>query len=70
MRAIVRRRYGGPERLRIEDVPVPSPGPGQVRVAVRAASVNAKDWRELRADPFFLRFFGTGVFRLRFPWRA
>jgi len=36
-------RYGGPEVMRLEDVPLPEPGPGQVRVRVRAASVNPAD---------------------------
>ncbi|NUP61210.1 MAG: zinc-binding dehydrogenase, partial [Nonomuraea sp.] len=40
--------HGGPEVLELEEVPMPEPGPGQVRVAVRAAGVNALDWK-LRA---------------------
>lgn len=38
-------RYGGPEVLTLDDVPIPEPGPGQVRVAVRAAGVNGIDWK-------------------------
>ena len=34
---------GGPETLRLCDIPMPEPGPGEVRVAVRAASVNFPD---------------------------
>lgn len=66
MRAVVHREYGGPEKLRVEDVTVPEPAAGEVRVAVRAAGLNAIDWRTLRADPFFLRFAGGGVFRPKF----
>ena len=40
MKAIVVRRYGGPEEIRVEDVPPPSPGPGEVLVKVRAVTVN------------------------------
>lgn len=32
--------YGGPECLRIVDLPIPIPGPGEVRVRVLASSVN------------------------------
>ena len=34
------REFGGPEVLRVEDVPRPTPGPGEVLVQVRAVSVN------------------------------
>jgi hypothetical protein len=37
--------YGGPDAVRLEPVPVPEPGPGQVLVRVRAAGVNALDWK-------------------------
>ncbi|WP_329084776.1 NADP-dependent oxidoreductase [Streptosporangium sp. NBC_01469] len=43
--AIRYARYGGPEVLTLDDVPIPDPGPGQVRVAVRAAGVNGIDWK-------------------------
>ncbi|MGS2644168.1 NADP-dependent oxidoreductase [Streptosporangium sp. G12] len=43
--AIRYARYGGPEVLTLDDVPLPDPGPGQVRVAVRAAGVNGIDWK-------------------------
>jgi NADPH:quinone reductase-like Zn-dependent oxidoreductase len=39
MKAIVFHEHGGPEVLRLEDVPDPEPGPGEVLVDVRAASV-------------------------------
>ncbi|QXV57188.1 NADP-dependent oxidoreductase [Amycolatopsis sp. TNS106] len=43
MRAVVVRRFGGPEVLEFAEVPVPAPGPGQVRVKVAAAGVNPVD---------------------------
>lgn len=43
MRAIVVRETGGPEVLRLEDVPDPQPGPGEVVVRVEAAGVNHYD---------------------------
>jgi hypothetical protein len=39
----------GPEVLEIVDLPDPHPGPGQVRIAVRAAGVNASDWESAKA---------------------
>ncbi|WP_033284623.1 NAD(P)-dependent alcohol dehydrogenase [Streptomyces sp. NRRL F-525] len=41
MRAVQYDRYGPPEVLRVDEVPVPSPGPGEVLVEVYAASVDA-----------------------------
>jgi NADPH2:quinone reductase len=40
MRAIVIKRYGGPEVLAIEDRPAPEPKPGHVIVAVEAFGLN------------------------------
>ncbi|MER6667936.1 NADP-dependent oxidoreductase [Amycolatopsis japonica] len=43
MRAVVVRRFGGPEVLEFAEVTVPEPGIGQVRVKVAAAGVNPVD---------------------------
>lgn len=43
MRAIRVHAYGGPEQLRLEELPAPEPGPGQARVRVEAAGVNYID---------------------------
>jgi NADPH:quinone reductase-like Zn-dependent oxidoreductase len=45
MKAVRFAEYGGPEVLRLVDVDEPHAGPGQVRIAVRAAGVNAYDWK-------------------------
>ncbi len=58
MKAVVYDRYGSPEVLRVEDVPVPSPGAGQVRVRVVATSVNLSDWECLRGSPAYVRIGG------------
>ncbi|MBP0462868.1 NAD(P)-dependent alcohol dehydrogenase [Roseomonas sp. PWR1] len=48
MRAAIHRRYGPPEVLRIEEVPMPSVGRRDVRVRVHASTVTSGDAR-LRA---------------------
>ncbi|MFI7610749.1 zinc-binding dehydrogenase [Nonomuraea terrae] len=49
MRAVVLRRYGGPEALVVEEVPDPVPGPGQVLVEVEVAGITFVE-TQLRAD--------------------
>jgi NADPH:quinone reductase-like Zn-dependent oxidoreductase len=55
MKAAVYYKYGSPENINIVEVDVPAPGDGEVLVKVKAASVNAYDWRLLKASPFFTR---------------
>ncbi len=43
MKAVVCKRFGGPEVLELEDVPDPQPGPGELIVEVRACSVTFPD---------------------------
>lgn len=62
MKAVVYERYGGPEVLQLREVEDPTPKPGQVRVRVRATSINAADYRSMRADPFLARV-ATGLFK-------
>jgi len=40
MKAMVIRAFGGPEVMRLEEVPTPAPGPGEVLIRVHAVSVN------------------------------
>jgi NADPH:quinone reductase-like Zn-dependent oxidoreductase len=58
VKAVVYDRYGGPDVLRVEDLPVPSPGVGQVRIRVVATSVNLSDWECLRGSPAYARIGG------------
>lgn len=55
MKAVQYQSYGGPEVLRLVDLPKPTPKPKQVLVKVVAASINAADYRIMRADPFLVR---------------
>ena len=43
MKAILVREFGGPEVLKLEEVPTPRPAAGQVLVRIRAAGVNPYD---------------------------
>jgi NADPH:quinone reductase len=43
MKAIRVHQFGGPEVLKLEEVPTPKPDPGEVLVRVRAAGVNPYD---------------------------
>jgi NADPH:quinone reductase-like Zn-dependent oxidoreductase len=58
VKAVVYDRYGPPDVLHVEDIPVPSPGAGQVRVKVAATSVNLSDWEGLRGSPAYARIGG------------
>lgn len=62
MKAIRFHNYGSPDVLNLEEIPRPVPGDGEVLVRVRAASVNAWDWHNLRAKPGFARV-SMGLFR-------
>jgi len=57
LKAIVRHRWGGPEVVRLEEVPTPEPKAGEVLVRVHAASVNRADLDGLEPRPGFLRVF-------------
>lgn len=46
MQAILFKAFGGPEVLERVELNDPHPGPGQVRIVVRAAGVNASDWKK------------------------
>lgn len=45
MRAVVQHGFGGPEVLRVEQVPRPVPLPTEVLVRVHAAGINPVDWK-------------------------
>lgn len=66
MKAIVQEGYGGPERLRLVDVPIPEPGKDQIRVRVLACAVNLSDWEYLVGSPLYARLVG-GLMRPKNP---
>jgi NADPH:quinone reductase-like Zn-dependent oxidoreductase len=67
MRAAVYRRFGGPDVVRVEQVPTPSVGRGEVLVRVHASTVSAADHRARSRDVprglWLLAAFGIGAFR-------
>ncbi len=62
MKAITFSEYGPAEVLRLAEVPKPVPKGNEVLVKVRAASVNAADWRMMSASPCLVRFY-SGLFK-------
>jgi len=61
MRAVVVGEYGGPEVLRLAEVPEPEPGPGEVTITVRFAGVNFTDVRNRIGDGLGVVPFVPGV---------
>ena len=57
MLAIRIHETGGPEKLRVDDVPVPVPGPGEVRLRVEAAGVN-----------FIDTYHRSGLYQVKLPF--
>lgn len=50
MKAFFATAYGGPEVMKLGELPDPVPRAGEVLVAVRAASVNPVDWKVRRGE--------------------
>ena len=65
MKAIVCTRYGSPNALQLREVAKPTPRDGESLIRIRAASINARDWRLLRAKPFVVRLMPGGLLRPR-----
>lgn len=55
MKAMLNRRYGAAEDMKLEEIDPPALTSGHVIVRVRAASVNAGDWRLMRGWPRIAR---------------
>jgi NADPH:quinone reductase-like Zn-dependent oxidoreductase len=59
MKAVLFAAHGGPEMLRLGEAPDPVAGPGEVVVDIRAASINAADYK--------VRLGGGGYSNLKLP---
>jgi NADPH2:quinone reductase len=57
MRAVRVHEYGGPELMKVEELPTPEPGPGQVLVQIAASGVN-----------FIDIYHRTGLYKVPLPY--
>jgi len=63
MKAIICPKYGSPDVLQLQEVAKPSPQDDEVLIRIYAASINSRDWRFMRANPFFIRLVPGGFLR-------
>jgi len=63
MKAIICPKYGSPDVLQFRDVEKPVPQEDEVLIQIRAASLNSRDLRMLKAKPIFIRLMPGGLFR-------
>lgn len=66
MRAWTYRRYGPPDVLKLEELPVPTPGPKEILLRVHATTVNRTDCGFRSAEYVVSRLF-SGLFRPKRP---
>lgn len=64
MKAAIRRSYGSPQKIQIEEIEKPVPKDNEVLIKIVAATVNRTDCANLTAKPFIMRFV-LGFFRPR-----
>jgi NADPH:quinone reductase-like Zn-dependent oxidoreductase len=62
MKAIICPKYGSPDVLRLEEIEKTIPQDDEVLIKIHAASINARDWRLMRAKPFFVRLMPGSLF--------
>ena len=60
MKAIICTKYGSPDVLQLQEVAKPAPKDDEVLIKIHAASINSRDWRMMRANPFFIRLMPGG----------
>jgi len=63
MKAIICPKYGSPDVLQLREVVKPVPQEDEVLIQIHAASLNSRDLRMLRANPFFMRLMPGGLLR-------
>jgi NADPH:quinone reductase-like Zn-dependent oxidoreductase len=63
MMAIICTKYGSPDVLQLQEVEKPAPKDDEVLIKIHAASINSRDWRMMRANPFLIRLMPGGFLR-------
>ena len=66
MQAVIQDRYGGPDVLRVGELPEPAPAADELLLRVRAVSLNGSDRENLAGRPAYARW-GNGLRRPRHP---
>jgi len=61
MKAFTYRRYGSPDVLQLTELAMPVPADNEALIEIHATSINAFDWRHLKAVPFIVRLAGGGL---------
>jgi NADPH:quinone reductase-like Zn-dependent oxidoreductase len=67
MKAILLTQYGSPDGLQLAEVEKPAPTDRQLLVKVRAASLNALEWRRFTGPRLLQRLMGGGLTKPRNP---
>jgi NADPH:quinone reductase-like Zn-dependent oxidoreductase len=67
MKAVTYYKYGPPDVLQIEEIEKPIPNENQVLIKVIASSINAGDYRVMRANPFLIRLMSGGLLKPKDP---
>jgi hypothetical protein len=63
MKAIICTKYGSPDVLKLQEVAKPALKDDEVLIKIHAASINSRDWRMMRVNPFIMRLTPGGLFR-------
>lgn len=66
MKALCCQKYGPPENLELQEVPIPVPKPNEILIKVKASAVNDFDWSMVRGIPRLYRLM-FGLFRPKRP---
>jgi NADPH:quinone reductase-like Zn-dependent oxidoreductase len=67
MKAMICTRYGPPDVLQLQEVTKPAPRDDEVLIKIHATSINSRDWRLMRANPFFIRLAAGGLLKPKNP---
>jgi NADPH:quinone reductase-like Zn-dependent oxidoreductase len=67
MKAIIYENYGSPDELKVREIAKPAPAENELLIHIKASSINSRDWRLLRANPFFVRLMGQGLLKPKNP---